>query len=84
MRRRCHIGRDVRVVDESEAAVCLEGRVRLRPGSMVDVVGTETRPAVVGPWMVARLGRDGTVYRGWCHWDPPGGEDRGASARKRS
>lgn len=72
-RRRCVIGRDVTIVTETEQDVQLEGAIRLRPGSVIDVCDHRTRAAHVGAWMVARLGKDGPVYRGVCRWDAPPG-----------
>jgi hypothetical protein len=71
--RRCVVGRDVRIVSESIDGVWIEGTVRLRPGMVVEVVGEDSRTAVVLTWLVARLGKDGTVYRGRCRWVEVGG-----------
>ena len=69
------VGRDVRTVGEGDLGIELEGRTRLRPGREVDVLMTTagtTRPtgrrAVVWSWNVKRLGRDGPIFRGICHW----------------
>jgi hypothetical protein len=72
-RRRCVVGRDVRVVTESREDVWVESPLRLRPGTIVDLVGDVSGAVAVVTWMVARLGKDGTVYRGRCRWlAPPG------------
>jgi hypothetical protein len=72
-RRRCVVGRDVRVVDVRPGEVEIESALRLRPGAVIDVHDEGVRPAVVVSWAVTRLGSDGTVYRGRCRWlEPPG------------
>jgi hypothetical protein len=72
-RRRCVVGRDVCIVSEASDEVWIEGAVRLRPGMVVELVGEGSRTAVVLTWLVARLGKDGTVYRGRCRWGESGG-----------
>lgn len=72
-RRRCVVGRDVVVIEQSEREVYIEGRVRLRPGGYIELCDEGTRVAYVSTWMVARLGRDGPVYRGICRWVTPDG-----------
>jgi hypothetical protein len=72
-RRRCVVGRDVCIVSESIEEVSLEGAVRLRPGMVIEVVGHNSRSAVVLTWLVSRLGKDGTVYTGRCRWVEPFG-----------
>lgn len=71
--RRCVVGRDVVIVTEGHSEVYIEGRVRLRPGSCIELCNGETRTAFVANWMVARLGKGGPVYRGVCRWDVPDG-----------
>ncbi len=69
-RRRYRLGRDLTMVDETPGDVYVEGRVRLRPGQPIEICGAgEDRGALVLTWMVARLGKDGPVYRGVCRWD---------------
>jgi hypothetical protein len=72
-RRRCVVGRDVYIVEESREGVCVESALRLRPGTVVDLVGDVRGAVAVVTWMVARLGKDGTVYRGRCRWLGPAG-----------
>ena len=72
-RRRCVVGRDVWIVSEAIDEVWLEGAVRLRPGMVVELVAEGSRTAVVLTWLVSRLGKEGTVYRGRCRWGEPGG-----------
>ncbi len=72
-RRRCVVGRDVYIVSEAIDEVWLEGAVRLRPGMIVDLVGDASRTVVVLTWLVSRLGKEGTVYRGRCRWGEAGG-----------
>lgn len=77
--RRYRLGRDVVALAITEEDVRLEGRVRLRPGQVVTVThvpvagGVEERCARVHSWYVARLGKDGTTYRGLCRWIGPAG-----------
>lgn len=73
--QRVAIGRDVNAILEREDGIELEGRARLRPGHDVDIVMVSThaasptvRRAVVWCWYVKRLGRDGPIFRGVCHW----------------
>jgi hypothetical protein len=73
MTRRCVIGRDVAVIEETDHDVYIESGMRLRPGSVIDLCDHRVRPALVATWMVARLGRDGPVFRGTCTWAEPGG-----------
>lgn len=71
--RRCVIGRDVVVIEEGPDDVYVEGVIRLRPGSAVQICDHRVRQAFVASWMVARLGKDGPVYRGSCRWNEPSG-----------
>jgi hypothetical protein len=73
--QRMYVGRDLHVTAELADGVDLEGRARLRPGLIVDLVwpagpsaGGRVRRARVWSWTVVRLGRDGPHYRGHCHW----------------
>ena len=71
--QRIVVGRDLRVMAELEGGVDLEGRARLRPGLIVDLVWPSgSRPKMrrvrVWTWSIARLGRDGPLYRGHCRW----------------
>lgn len=72
-KKRCRIGRDVMVIEETPVDVYIEGTLRLRPGSAIELCDHRIRPAIVSTWMVARLGKDGPVYRGSCRWEPPSG-----------
>jgi hypothetical protein len=72
-RRRFVVGRDITILHETAVEVEIESVLRLRPGSVIDVCDHRTRVAHVGAWMVARLGKDGPVYRGVCRWDAPTG-----------
>ena len=73
--QRLYVGRDLHVTAELADGIDLEGRARLRPGLIVDLVwpagssaASRVRRARVWSWTVAGLGRDGPVYRGHCHW----------------
>jgi len=72
--RRHRIGRELMSVSQTTDSVVLEGTVRLRPGEIVALVDVpsgpdlEERRAVVESWAVARLGKNGTIYRGVCRW----------------
>lgn len=73
--QRVAVGRDVQLVREQDESIELEGRTRLRPGHDVEVVMASpanatpmVRRAVVWSWYVKRLGRDGPIFRGICHW----------------
>jgi len=64
--QRLYVGRDLHVTAEVADGIELEGRARLRPGLIVDLVwpaGASTsgrvRRARVWSWSVVRLGRDG-------------------------
>lgn len=71
---RYRLGRDLMPIDLSPEAVCLEGKHRLRPGHVIELAdvpstrGLEPRQAMVESWAVARLGKNGPVYRGTCRW----------------
>jgi hypothetical protein len=72
--RRYQLGRDVRPVSISAEGVWLEGHQRLRPGQEITIthlpapMGSGERSVRVHSWAVARLGKDGTLYRGMCRW----------------
>jgi hypothetical protein len=74
-RSRLMLGPDVRLVEASAGQLWLEGRVRLRPGQSVDLIGpwpglpTPPTRAHVVTWRVVRLGREGPYYRGCCRVD---------------
>ena len=75
MTRRIQAGAHVRVIRETHDGVELESASRLRPGQHVDLVldhsavtDASARAALVVSWSVARLGKDGPVYRGLCRW----------------
>ena len=76
---RYRLGRDLIPVDLAPESACLEGRLRLRPGCVVELAdvpsagGPRERYAVVESWSVARLGKNGPVYRGRCRWLESGG-----------
>lgn len=72
-RRRCVVGRDIRVVEVRPGEVEIESALRLHPGSVIDVHDGRTRTATVVTWAVTRLGSDGTVYGGKCRWLEPAG-----------
>lgn len=71
---RYRLGRDLVPIDLTPEAACLEGRQRLRPGHVIELAdvpsarGLERRRAVVETWAVARLGKNGPLYRGTCRW----------------
>ncbi len=71
--RRCVVGRDVAIIEEGLGEVYIESRMRLRPGSYIELCNGDTRPALVATWMIARLGKGGPVYRGVCRWETPHG-----------
>jgi hypothetical protein len=75
MKRRIQAGNHVRVIRQTHDGVELESASRLRPGEPVDLVldrvgltGASARAALVVSWSVARLSKDGPVYRGLCLW----------------
>lgn len=71
---RYRLGRDLVAIELTPESVLLEGRSRLRPGRLVELVdvpsthGSDQRRALVDSWSVARLGKEGPVYRGKCRW----------------
>ena len=71
---RYRIGRDLVAISLTGEGAWLEGRLRLRPGRVVELVevpsghGPEARHAMVECWAVANLGKNGPVYRGKCTW----------------
>ena len=74
----CHrllLGHDLVLIREDEQGIEVEGRARLRPGRDVEIVrpegaprGGDARRAMVHTWRVARLGHEGTLFRGICRW----------------
>jgi hypothetical protein len=72
-RRRCVVGKDIRVLAVRGGEVDIEGALRLRPGSVIDIHDGGMRSATVLTWAVTRLGSEGTVYGGRCRWIDPSG-----------
>jgi hypothetical protein len=75
MSRRMQAGERMRVVSERGDLVELESAARLRPGQCIELVLDRSAPpesagrsAWVVTWCVARLGKEGPVYRGLCRW----------------
>lgn len=72
--RRYRVGRDVLRVGVAPEGVSLEGYQRLRPGQLVTLTsaregdGGDERSARVHSWYVAKVGKNGTLYRGECQW----------------
>ena len=73
--RRVHVGRDVRLLEQTDEGIDLEGPTRLRPGQMVDLIlpadggGLSIgRRAEVLTWFVVRLGSNGPTFAGHCTW----------------
>jgi hypothetical protein len=73
--RRVQVGRDVRLLEQTDEGVDLEGPTRLRPGQMVDLVLADDtgrpiagRRAEVLTWFVVRLGSGGPMFSGHCTW----------------
>jgi hypothetical protein len=71
--RRCWVGRDAVALRRSADGITLEGRMRLRPGALVEVIDAGSRVAVVETWAVARLGHGGPIFHGFCRWRDGGG-----------
>jgi hypothetical protein len=75
------VGRDVRVVRETDDGLELIGPVRLRPGSLVDVLSSSEgsaaprRLAIVWTWRLVAVGSTGPAYRGTCRWQWPSGHE---------
>ena len=76
---RYRVGRDLMAITVTAETAWLEGKHRLRPGRVVELtnvpsrLGPQDRHAMVESWAVARLGRNGPVYRGKCRWLESGG-----------
>lgn len=76
--RRVAIGREVRVLHETSDEVHLEGRARLSPGQLVELVfassrdNSSSRRALVLCWAVFALSNEGAIYRGICRWRESG------------
>ena len=72
--RRYRVGRDLTPVELTSELGHLEGRSRLAPGEIVELLdvpssgGLEARRALVESWSVWTMGHGGTVYRGTCRW----------------
>lgn len=87
MPSRVFVGRDVDVVRQANQDVELVGKVRLRPGFIVDIVpGTRNPhvrggPAFVCSWRIRVLGRFGPIYRGVCRWCPSEDVAKGDAVR---
>ena len=74
-RNRLTLGQDLRLVEVSLDAIWLEGRMRLRPGQAVDLIGRwpgleDAGKARVVTWRIARLTNEGPYYRGCCRLEP--------------
>jgi hypothetical protein len=81
MAPRLVVGRDARVLQETDDGMDLVSRLRLRPGYLVDVVldrpgvaGTR-RLALVWTWRLLAAGSDGPFFRGTCRWHRPRGKE---------
>lgn len=76
---RYRVGRDLIATSMTTDGVWLEGRLRLRPGCVVELTdlpslsGPRERRAFVESWAVATLGKNGPVYCGKCTWLQPAG-----------
>jgi hypothetical protein len=76
MRTRLQLGRDARVLRETDDEVELESAERLAPGRPVLMFRTGNdngRVAMVAGWRLVRMGSHGPVYRGCCRWTTSGG-----------
>lgn len=88
MLSRVLVGRDVDVVRQADEDVELVGKVRLRPGFVIEIVpgagdrSMQGRTALVCSWRIRVLGRFGPIYRGVCRWCPTmlGGKSARTSA----
>ena len=81
MKTKVFLGRDVEVVRETKDGLELDGRIRLRPGFVVEVLSVRAGlaspggPALVWSWRLHALGSLGPIYRGVCRWHRlPGNE----------
>lgn len=68
-RNRLALGPDLRLIGADDEVIYLESVLRLRPGQCVELIGAwpVARPssrAFVVNWRIARLGREGPIYRG--------------------
>ena len=76
MRSRVIVGRDVDVIRDEGSDVELMGRVRLRPGFVVEIIpgargrGLPGGTVLVTSWRIRVLGSNGPIYRGVCHRFP--------------
>lgn len=69
------VGRDVEVLRETAHGLELAGRLRLRPGQEIELVGgqgsnlgTSARLMTVWSWRIVGAGSTGLTYRGLCQW----------------
>jgi hypothetical protein len=73
-RSRLTLGRDLRLLSADEGVLWLEGAIRLRPGQVVELIGSwpagilEPRARVVN-WRVIKIGKEGPIYRGCVRFD---------------
>jgi hypothetical protein len=73
--RRVHVGRQLRIVRQTDEEVYLEGALRLQPGHSIEIVFSAggnpplARTAAVESWSIARLGSEGPWYAGACRWE---------------
>ncbi len=76
---RVFLGRDAEVVRETKNGLLLDGRIRLRPGFVIDVVPVAGGrawpggPAFVWSWRIRSVGSRGPIFRGECRWHRPSG-----------
>lgn len=76
MRARVVVGRDVDVIHAGAEIIELVGRVRLRPGFIIEIspgrarTDWTTAQATVESWRIRVLGSNGPIYRGVCRWYP--------------
>jgi hypothetical protein len=81
MTARVFVGRDVELIRETQDGVELDGRIRLRPGFVVELIpiregqGPARGTALVWSWRIRALGSRGPLYRGLCRWQPFNGNE---------
>jgi hypothetical protein len=84
------LGRDADVVRETTDGLELDGRVRLRPGFVVEVLprlgerALPCRVALVWTWRLRAVGSNGPIYRGICRWHRASGQELPGAARAAS
>jgi len=72
--RRYRVGPDLIALEMTADAGELQGRPRLSPGEIIELLdvpssrGLVERRAMVESWSVCGLGHGGTIYRGTCRW----------------